>query len=82
MKNATPLTEDIAVITPNRLLVQALVEPLRFRASSEVEPDASRQRDTESGAALTVRFAGQYIAGRPRLPIPANTVSVANVMAP
>ena len=29
IKTATPLTEDIAVITPHRLLVQALVEQLR-----------------------------------------------------
>jgi hypothetical protein len=29
IKTATPLTEDLAVITPHRLLVQALVEQLR-----------------------------------------------------
>ncbi len=40
MKSATPLTEDVAVITPNRLLVQALVEQLRVALHAIARFDA------------------------------------------
>jgi transposase len=40
MKSATPLTEDVAVITPNRLLVEALVEQLRVALHAIARFDA------------------------------------------
>ena len=40
IKNATPLTEDAAVIIPNQLLVQALVEQLRVTLHAIVRFDA------------------------------------------
>jgi transposase len=40
MKTATPLTEDLAVITPNRLLVQVLVEQLRVTLQAIARFDA------------------------------------------
>jgi transposase len=40
IKTATPLTEDIAVITPHRLLVQALVEQLRVSLEAIEQFDA------------------------------------------
>ena len=40
MKSATPLTEDVAVITPYRLLVQVLVEQLRVTLQAIARFDA------------------------------------------
>jgi transposase len=40
MKSATPLTEDVAIIRPNQLLVQALLEQLRVSLQAIVRFDA------------------------------------------
>lgn len=69
MKGATPLTEDVAVITPNRLLVQVLVEQLRviLQAIARFDAEISAVGKTLPDYSLFSALPGAGTALIPRL---------------
>jgi transposase len=69
MKSATPLTEDVAVITPNQLLVQALVDQLRvaLRAIARFDTEINAVSATLPDYPLFDALPGAGAALAPRL---------------
>jgi transposase len=69
MKSATPLTEDVAVITPNQLLVQALVGQLRvtLQAIERFDAEISTVSKTLPDYPLFSALPGAGAALAPRL---------------